>query len=73
MHEDMQELYEEFESERDKLHRLVLDAKEKHRPIATDDAIIVQSRKVDWILGRLMTRDGSASKPPPIHDPNYPH
>jgi hypothetical protein len=54
MEQDMKELYEEFEYELGKLTRLVNHAWQNNRPVASDDDIIAQSRKVDALINGLV-------------------
>jgi hypothetical protein len=53
----MKALYEEFLSELDKLTRLVTHARANNHPVASDGAIIAQSRKVDALVCKLVELD----------------
>jgi hypothetical protein len=51
---NMKDLQEEFEYELEKLTRLVTYARDNNQSIATDGAIIAQSRKVDALIDKLI-------------------
>lgn len=50
---NMGNLYKEYETEREKLSRLVINAIGNNQPVASNDEIIKQSHIVDSIIEKL--------------------
>ena len=58
--ENLKDIEEELEREREKLHQLINEV--KHAPILKNEAIIEQSRKVDILIARIQKAKGKINK-----------